>query len=98
MDTRNVEYPYHQQGADPNCGGSNNVGEEWSGKLLHFHYDNMAVVAGFNMGSSRDNDVMQLLRCLPFIVAKFDFIIPKSSQRSGQWHYGCPVRRYRIIF
>ena len=42
-------------------------GEEWSGKLIQCHCDNMAVVEVINCGYSKDRELMHLLRCLFFI-------------------------------
>ena len=39
-------------------------GREWSGKLIHYHCDNMAVVEVINSRDSRDKELMHLLRCL----------------------------------
>ena len=50
-------------------------GNEWMGKAMLFRSDNAAVVAVVNSGSSRDHEVMHLMRCLVFIAAKFNFII-----------------------
>ena len=37
--------------------------------------DNAAVVAIISSGTSRDSEVMHLMRCLAFISAKFEFSI-----------------------
>ena len=42
-------------------------GDEWKGTLVQVQCDNMAVVDIINKGSSRDRDVMQLMRCLSFL-------------------------------
>ena len=49
-------------------------GESWSGKSVRVRSDNAAVVAVINSGSSKDQEVMHLMRCLVFISAKFNFI------------------------
>ena len=46
-------------------------GEEWSGKLIRCHCDNMAVVEVLNSGYSRDREMMHPLRCLFFIAEHF---------------------------
>lgn len=48
-------------------------GESWKGSLVQVQCDNMAVVSIINQGSSKDPDVMQLMRCLAFLAAKGDF-------------------------
>ena len=50
-------------------------GERWSGKSVRVQCDNAAVVAVINSGSSKDQEVMHLLRCLVFVAAKFNFIV-----------------------
>ena len=49
-------------------------GESWLGKSVRVRNDNAAVVAVINSGSSRDQEVMHLMRCLVFISARFNFI------------------------
>ena len=50
-------------------------GPEWSGQNIQVKCDNAAVVAILNSGSSKDPDVMHLMRCLMFFMAKFQFSI-----------------------
>ena len=50
-------------------------GELWSNKSVQFQSDNAAVVALLNSGSSKDEPLMHLMRCLCFIMAKFHFVI-----------------------
>ena len=40
--------------------------------------DNAAVVAIINSGSSKDAEVMHLVRCLAFVAAKFNFVVVSS--------------------
>ena len=49
-------------------------GESWAGKSVWICSDNAAVVAVINSGSSKDHEVMHLMRSLVFISAKFNFI------------------------
>ena len=49
-------------------------GTSWAGKSVLIRSDNAAVVAVINSGTSRDHEVMHLMRCLVFISAKFNFI------------------------
>ena len=60
-------------------------GRDWSGisgKLINlFWWDNTTEVAIDNSGSSRDNNVIQLLRCQAFIAARFTFTISVSLVR-----------------
>ena len=48
-------------------------GPSWRGKTILARCDNIAVVAIVNHGSSKNAEAMQLLRCLSFIAATFDF-------------------------
>ena len=48
-------------------------GQRWVGKTVMARCDNSAVVAVINKGSSKEPEVMQLLRCLTFIQAKHQF-------------------------
>jgi len=50
-------------------------GHKWRGSTVQILCDNAAVVAILNQNSSRDREVMHLLRCLTFITAKFQFLI-----------------------
>ena len=45
-------------------------GPQWKGKTVQVWCDNEAVVAIINQGSSKDLDVMHLVRCLAFIMAR----------------------------
>ena len=49
-------------------------GETWAGKSVRIRSDNAAVVAVINSGSSKDHEVMHLMRSLVFISAKFNFV------------------------
>ena len=48
-------------------------GHEWAGKWVVSNCDNQAVVAVLNSRYSREKDLMQLLRCLFFLEAHFQF-------------------------
>ena len=48
-------------------------GPQWRGKTVRAQCENAAVVTIINHGSSRDQDIMHLMRCLAFIAAKFEF-------------------------
>ena len=50
-------------------------GRKWSKKTVMVRCDNAAVVAIIGSGTSRDSEVMHLMRCLAFISAKFEFSI-----------------------
>ena len=50
-------------------------GHEWLGKSVRFWSDNSAVVALINSGSSRENTLMHLMRCLSFIMAKYNYVV-----------------------
>ena len=51
---------------------------QWSGQSVHFQSDNTSVVALINSGTSRDDTLMHLMRCLSFIMAKFNFVVSAS--------------------
>ena len=53
-------------------------GPEWSTRNIEVKCDNAAVVAVLNSGSSRDPELMHLLRCLSFFMAKFQFAVHAS--------------------
>ena len=48
-------------------------GRLWGGLCVHFHSDNQAVVAALNSRTTRDPQLMHLLRCLFFFEAHFRF-------------------------
>ena len=50
-------------------------GRSWTGKSVRFWCDNSAVVALLNSGSSKEEYLMHLMRCLTFIIAKFNFVV-----------------------
>ena len=50
-------------------------GEEWSGKTVQANCDNAAVVAILNSETSKDAEVMHLVRCLAFLKAKWEFVL-----------------------
>jgi len=58
-------------------------GSKWKGKTVRALCDNSAVVAIINQGSSRDQDIMHLRRCLAFLEAKFEFHICTSHIKVG---------------
>jgi len=58
-------------------------GSKWKGKTVRALCDNSAVVAIINQGSSRDQDIMHLRRCLAFLEAKFEFHICASHIKGG---------------
>ena len=53
-------------------------GLQWRGSTVQVLCDNAAVVSILNSNTSRDKEVMHLLRCLAFISAKFQFILVAS--------------------
>ena len=50
-------------------------GQEWKGKRVISHCDNMAVVAVINSRYSKDEYLMHMLRCLFFIEAHHQFLL-----------------------
>ena len=57
-------------------------GSQWAGSTVKARCDNAAVVAIINRGSSKDQEVMHLMRCLAFIAARYQFSI-RASHLSG---------------
>ena len=53
-------------------------GRQRSGQSVHFQSDNTSVVALINSGTSRDDTLMHLMRCLSFIMSKFNFVVSAS--------------------
>ncbi len=58
-------------------------GRGWSGKSVRFWSDNSAVVALINAGSSRECTLMHLMRCLAFLMAKFNFVASAAAHIGG---------------
>ncbi len=56
-------------------------GRTWSTKSVRFQSDNSAVVALVNNGSSMDDYLMHLMRCLAFIMAKYNFVVSATHVR-----------------
>ena len=56
-------------------------GQYWTGKSVRFFSNNSAVVALINSGSSRENSLMHLMRCLTFIMAKYNFVVSGAHIR-----------------
>lgn len=50
-------------------------GNEWSGKRVLFHCDNMATVQIIKKGRSKSSEVMSLMRRLTWLSAKYSFIV-----------------------
>lgn len=48
-------------------------GSGWHGYLVMAHCDNLAVVEVINTGYSKDPLLMQLLRCLFFVLVQYEF-------------------------
>lgn len=48
-------------------------GRDWRGKTVQVWCDNIAAVSAVNYGTSKNQDVMHLARCLAFVKAKWDF-------------------------
>ena len=53
-------------------------GNQWKGLDVECHSDNQAVVAVMQTRTSRDPNIMHLLRCLSFVEARFEFYFPQS--------------------
>ena len=58
-------------------------GAQWRGQSVQVWCDNEAVVTILNQGTSKDLEVMHLIRCLAFIMAKWDFYL-FASHIKGQ--------------
>ena len=50
-------------------------GKKWARKHVRCRCDNAATVAILNTGRSRDDKAMHLMRCLFFLVARFDIVL-----------------------
>ena len=50
-------------------------GKEWVGQTVQAHCDNAAVVETLNSETSRNAEVMHLVRCLLFLKAKWEFVL-----------------------
>ncbi len=59
-------------------------GHSWLGKSVRFWSDNSSVVALINAGSSRENSLMHLMRCLSFITAKYNFVVSAAHIKGSQ--------------
>ena len=59
-------------------------GPQWREQSVKVWCDNEAIVAIINQNTSRDLEAMHLVRCLAFIMAKFDFFsyLPHTSRVS----------------
>ena len=57
-------------------------GHQWSSKRVEFHSDNMAVVGLLRSGTSRDPNMMVLLRHLSLMAARHSFAFT-ASHRAG---------------
>ena len=64
------EVTHHIKGAYPNSACCSKMGKTV--------YSNAAVVAIINSGSSKDAEVMHLVRCLAFVAEKFNFVVVLS--------------------
>ena len=58
-------------------------GRGWQGKVVRAWCDNEAVVCIVNQGTSRDPEVMHLVRCLAFVKARFQFKLVASHIRGS---------------
>ena len=70
---------HYYRGTDPHCQSHRNVGPKVGRMTGQVLCDNDALVAIINHKSSKDKDVMHLLRCLPFVMAKFQFLIVATN-------------------
>ena len=59
-----------------------NWGRGWKGKTILARCDNMAVVAIINSGTSKNPQAMNLMRCLSFLCATWEFRM-QSAHISG---------------
>ena len=62
-------------------------GREWSKQLVLFHCDNQSVVCTLKSRTSKDPNIMQLLRCLVFFQAAFKFRL-KAEHVPGKLNKG----------
>ena len=69
---------HSHKGIDSYCNGICNVGKFWAGQVVNCRCDNDAVVAVLTSRSSKDPDLIYLLRCLTFSEARLSFRIVAS--------------------
>ena len=67
------EEPIHFKELMPIIIASMVWGRQWSGQIVGFECDNMAVVEVLKSGYSRDKGMLHLLRTLFFVAARFNF-------------------------
>ena len=73
-------------------------GKQWIGKTVLAQCDNAAVVAIVNSGSSKDAEVMHLMRCLAFVAAKFNFVVVSSHIKGADNELADALSRDRAHF
>lgn len=61
-------------------------GPEWSGLTVETRCDNGAVVEILNWGDSKVPEVMHLMRCLAFIIAKYQFYLFATHIKGSSNH------------
>ncbi len=70
-----VWHPYYGEGASPHRCRGGHLGRKWEGVTVRCHCDNAAVVAIVNLGRSKVERVMHLMRSLFFFLAKFNVVL-----------------------
>ena len=71
-------------------------GKHWRGSRVRALCDNMAVVAGINLGRVRDKKVMHLLRCLHFYCAEFGVSLTASHLPGSRNQAADAISRNRL--
>lgn len=74
-------------------------GREWSGQSVPAHCNNEAVVVVVNLGYSKDQGMMHMIRCLLFILAFFDISL-REEHIPGQTNVGADAisRNNLLVF
>jgi len=71
-------------------------GKQWKGLDVKCHSDNQAVVAVMQTRTSRDPNIMHLLRCLSFMEARFEFYLSAEYIPGSQNDLADDLSRNRL--
>ena len=76
-------------------------GKYWKGLTIQCNCDNQSVVCIINSGTSKDPVLMQLLRCLFFVEAKFNCQVvadtPQVQKMGWQMHYHVTASQHSFL-
>jgi len=71
-------------------------GHGWAGHRVNCHCDNQVVVACIHSRSSRQPDIMYMLRCLAFVEAKLGFLVHPLYINTKLNHLADDLSRNRL--